>query len=270
MAVASTLPPSAKHPLLIDGYMKSCVGGASEPNAGAASGAGAGAGTAAAAGAASGAASGAGTACAASGGAPRACAGLPPAGRCSSAPGTAPGAGTCATNWFTAVATFLESDGTAASPANTAAAAISVEAALVGSAAACWMAGPMLCTADKPGACNPSIGSGGAGSALASGATPPTSSAADEPSAATAPTNVVLIDDMVPPIRGCGCRCAPAVVTAGRTAASTSAPGLRSVLLPGPEPRRRGRRAPQRAWLPQPAQAGGLSTAYLPASRKRG
>src|SRR3954451_6654165 len=174
MAVASTLPPSAKHPLLIDGYMKSCVGGASEPNVGAASGAGAGAG----AGAASGAASGAGTACAASGTGPTACAGLTPAGRCASAPGTAPGAGTCATNWFTAVATFLESDGTAASPANTAAAAISVEAALVGSAAAWWRAGPTLCTADRPGACNPSIGSGGAGSALATGAKPPSSSAA--------------------------------------------------------------------------------------------
>ena len=130
-------------------------------------------------------------------------------GRCASAPGTAPGAGTCATNWFTAVATFFESGGTAESPANTAAAAISVEAALVGSAAARWMAGPMLCTADKPGACNPSIGSGGAGSALATGVIPPSSSAADEPTAAAAPANVVLIDDMVPPICGCGCRCAP-------------------------------------------------------------
>jgi hypothetical protein len=38
---------------------------------------------------------------------------------------------------LTAVATFLASGGAAASPANTAAAAINVEAALVGSAAAC-------------------------------------------------------------------------------------------------------------------------------------
>src|SRR4051794_26455103 len=119
------------------------------------------------------------------------------------------------------------------------------------------MAGPMLSTADKPGACNPSIGSGGAGSALATGATPPTSSAADEPSAATAPTNVVLIDDMVPPIRGCGCRCAPAVVTAGRTAASTSAPGLRLVVLPGPEARRRGGRDARPAGVATPPEASG-------------
>ena len=32
IAVASTFPPSFRHPLLIDGYMKSCVGGASGPN----------------------------------------------------------------------------------------------------------------------------------------------------------------------------------------------------------------------------------------------
>ena len=37
-----------------------------------------------------------------------------------------------ATNWLTADATFLESAGAAASPANTAAAAIRVDAALVG------------------------------------------------------------------------------------------------------------------------------------------
>src|SRR6478672_5500472 len=142
IAVASTLPPSARHPLLIDGYMKSCVGGASGPNAGAAAGAaagsgagagaGSGAGTAAGAGAgsgagaatgagatsgATGAASGAGAATAASGTGPTACAGSTPAGRCASSPGTAPGAGTCATNWFTAVATFLESGAIAEFPA---------------------------------------------------------------------------------------------------------------------------------------------------------
>src|SRR5882757_7265548 len=97
----------------------------------------------------------------------------------------------------------------------------------------------MLCTADKPGACNPSIGSGGAGSALATGVTPPSSSAADEPTAATAPVNVVLIDDMVAPIRGCGCRGArAAAVTAGRTAESASARGLRRALRWAPLPAR--------------------------------
>src|SRR5690349_25096094 len=39
IAVANTLLPSARHPLLIDGYIKSCVGGASGPNTGAAAGA---------------------------------------------------------------------------------------------------------------------------------------------------------------------------------------------------------------------------------------
>ncbi len=39
-------------------------------------------------------------------------------------------AGDRATNWFTAAATFLESDGAAALPANAAAAAISIDAAL--------------------------------------------------------------------------------------------------------------------------------------------
>ena len=32
--MASTFPPSFRHPLLIDGYMKSCVAGASGPNSG--------------------------------------------------------------------------------------------------------------------------------------------------------------------------------------------------------------------------------------------
>ena len=66
-------------------------------------------------------------------------AGSTPAGRWASAP--APAAGTCAcgsdTNWFTADATFSESDGAAAFPANAAAAAMSIDAAFVGSAAAC-------------------------------------------------------------------------------------------------------------------------------------
>ena len=57
-------------------------------------------------------------------------------------PGTAPAAGTCATcgsatNWLTAVATFREPAGAAEFPANAAAAAINIDAALVGSAAAC-------------------------------------------------------------------------------------------------------------------------------------
>src|SRR4029077_9787531 len=60
IAVARTLPPSCKHPLLIDGYKKYCVGGASGPNAGAAAGAGAGA--ASGGGAGAGAGAGAGTA----------------------------------------------------------------------------------------------------------------------------------------------------------------------------------------------------------------
>ena len=45
------LPPSFRHPLLIDGYMKSCVGWASGPKAGPGAGAGAAAGAAAGAGA---------------------------------------------------------------------------------------------------------------------------------------------------------------------------------------------------------------------------
>ena len=151
MAVANTLPPSFRHPLLIDGYRKSCVVGASGPNCGLAAGLrgwrcavgcrAAGAGTA------SGGAVGTGSARlgqvpqAASGAGPTALAGSTPAGRCASAPGTAPGAGTCAaagcaTKLLTAVATFFESVGAAELPVNAAAAAMSVETALYGSDAA--------------------------------------------------------------------------------------------------------------------------------------
>src|SRR6202008_3154420 len=126
--------------------------------------------------------------------------------------------------------------------ANTAAAAISVEAALVGSAAARWIAGAMPCTADRPGACSASIGSGrgGPGSALAAGVIPPSSSATDVPTAAAPPANAVLIDDMFPRFVGVVYRCVPtAVVTATRTAASAPrvglAPPLRQVR---PRPRR--------------------------------
>src|SRR5688572_30259530 len=78
---------------------------------------------------------------------------------------------------------------------------MSIDAALVGSAAACWMAGPRLCTADRPGACRPLIGNGagGAGSAWAT-VWPPSVSAADAPTAISS----VLIDDMTLPVVVCG------------------------------------------------------------------
>jgi hypothetical protein len=100
---------------------------------------------------------------------------------------------------LTVVATFLESADVAEFPANAAAAAIRLEAAFVGSVAACSMAGPSVCTADSPGACRPSIGGGGgAGSAWATLVMPPSSNAADEP-IATAEAIIVLVDDMSPP-----------------------------------------------------------------------
>src|SRR6476620_2290839 len=140
MAVASTFPPSFRHPLLIDGYRKSCVTGASGPNCGlaAASAGGAPSGAGADTGTASGSCTGAARASCTG---PTALAGSTPAGRCASAPGTAPGAGTCAaagcaTKLLTAVATFFESVGAAELPVNAAAAAMSVETALYGSEAA--------------------------------------------------------------------------------------------------------------------------------------
>ncbi len=59
------------------------------------------------------------------------------------------------------------------------------------------MTGPMLCTAGRPGACSPSIGSGAAGSACATPVTPADSNAADEPTA-IAVVSIVLIVVMVP------------------------------------------------------------------------
>src|ERR1700726_2726540 len=115
IAVAITLPPSDRQPFPIDGYMNSCVGGASGPKAGggaagaagaAAGGAGAevsGPGAAAAAGASgaraangveSGAAPGAG-ASASPGAGPTTWAGSTPGGQSGSGPGTTPAAGTC-------------------------------------------------------------------------------------------------------------------------------------------------------------------------------
>src|SRR5690606_30312802 len=150
IAVAKTFPPSARQPLLIEGYMNSCVGGLSGANpggavfgpdasgdgagaggstaesasgtgaaasvTGAASGAGAAASGAAAPGtAASGAGPGAGPgACGTSGAwagsGPTACAGFTPGGRCACAPGTAPAAGL----WATGVAGLLTKSLTAA------------------------------------------------------------------------------------------------------------------------------------------------------------
>src|SRR6478609_11608695 len=77
IAVANTFPPSFRHPLLIDGYMKSCVTGASAPKVGAApaSGPGAGAGSGPGtdtSGAGAGTASGAGASAASGAGAGRA------------------------------------------------------------------------------------------------------------------------------------------------------------------------------------------------------
>src|SRR5271166_2493151 len=169
IAVARELPPSLRQPLPMDGYMNSWVGGLSgpKPGAGAAAGAGAGPGAGAGAGAGSGAALGAGAAAgAASGAGPTAWAGSTPSGRCASVPGMAPGAGTWSTgagapipgrftpagsswfrspapwavgetNWLTDDATCLEASGAAELPANAEAAAISSDAALAGSAAAC-------------------------------------------------------------------------------------------------------------------------------------
>src|ERR1700761_134122 len=145
------LLPSARQFVPIDGYMKSCVGGASGPKPGAAeAGAGAGAGTVpvaatgAATGPLAGAGAGAGTgAGAAAGAGPAAWTGSIPVGRCDCVPGTTPGGGTWgtgpvagattaaggvvgfATNWFTDVATFLDSVGAAGVCANACAAAIS-------------------------------------------------------------------------------------------------------------------------------------------------
>ena len=59
-----------------------------------------------------------------------------------------------ATKLLTADATFFESAGAAELPVNAAAAAISVDTALYGSAAAFWIAGLRPCTADMPGACS--------------------------------------------------------------------------------------------------------------------
>src|ERR1700751_2825709 len=110
-AVARTLPPSAAHPLLIDGYMKSCVGGASglKPGAtgvaagaeaapGAAGGAAVapGDGRAGGTGGADGTALGGAGAGAASGPGPAACTGSIPVGRCACAPGSTPGGTMCA------------------------------------------------------------------------------------------------------------------------------------------------------------------------------
>ena len=94
IAVAITLPPSTRQPLLIEGYRKSWVGGLPGSNAGAATGAGPGAGAGAGAGpgagsaaaagstgADTGAATGVGTSGMTSATGPRALAGLMPAGR---------------------------------------------------------------------------------------------------------------------------------------------------------------------------------------------
>src|SRR6185437_13220475 len=124
---AMTVPPSPPQLLLIDGYMKSWVGGASGLNPGAAAW-GAEAGVAATgtalAGTGAGAAAGAG---------PAACTGSIPVGRCAWAPGSTPGGTTCAveaasgawTNWFTDAATFFDSSGADGFLLNACAAAIS-------------------------------------------------------------------------------------------------------------------------------------------------
>ena len=152
--------------------MKSCVGGASGPKPGAAAGgagAGAGAVPVAAAGATvpvagaetGGAETGGVGAGAAAGAGPAAWTGSMPVGKCACVPGTTPGGGTwgtgprplsgattaagglvgSATNWFTDVATFLDSVGAVGLWANAWAAAISSWVACCGLLAACWMIG---------------------------------------------------------------------------------------------------------------------------------
>src|ERR1700694_2999757 len=86
------------------------------------------------------------------------------------APGAGAGAAGSCTKLVTEDATCLELSGVALLPANAAAAAISIDAALVGSAAACWITGLSCCIAGSPGACRALIGFGGTtGSAHAAG-----------------------------------------------------------------------------------------------------
>src|SRR6201996_9649685 len=183
---AITVPPSPPQLLLIDGYMKSCVGGVSGLKPGAAAwGAGAGAGTAApGAGAAAGAGdaatgtalAGAGAAAgAASGAGPAACTGSMPVGRCAWVPGSTPGGATCAVaaasgawaNWLTDAATFFDSSGAEGFLLNAWAAAISSWVACSGLPAACWMSGPNSVMAGRPGRPG-NCWAGGAGGAAGS------------------------------------------------------------------------------------------------------
>ncbi|PQM48745.1 hypothetical protein C1Y40_01036 [Mycobacterium talmoniae] len=102
-----------------------------------------------------------------------------------------------ATNWLTESATCLESAGAVELPAKAAAAAISSDEALAGSAAACWITGLICSMAGIPGSCALGIGCGDtAGSAAA---TPPKISAVDEPTATAVAVNSVRVRDMVSP-----------------------------------------------------------------------
>ena len=93
---------------------------------------------------------------------------------------------------------YVSAPADAAAQVTAGAAAISIDAASPGLAAACWMAGPRVSIAGNPGACRLLIGSGmgAAGSAWAGITEPPPSTTS---AVAVALVSVVRIDGMSPP-----------------------------------------------------------------------